>query len=73
MNLHVLPSAVTRMAGPQIMSAIILVTHGRAVRVSLAYLGGHRGRRDRGGALTRRVAASLSGAGALSLGDPADA
>ncbi|MBA9006327.1 GAP family protein [Thermomonospora cellulosilytica] len=38
MNLQILPLAVTMMVGPQIMSAIILVTSRRAVRVSLAFL-----------------------------------
>ncbi|RRO20676.1 GAP family protein [Saccharopolyspora rhizosphaerae] len=40
MGLQVLPLAVTMMAGPQIMSAIVFVTSGRAVRVSLAFLSG---------------------------------
>lgn len=40
MNLQILPLALTMMAGPQIMSAIMLVTTGRAVRVSLAFLSG---------------------------------
>src|SRR5919204_2032537 len=35
---QVLPLAITMMAGPQIMSAIIFVTTPRAVRVSLAFL-----------------------------------
>ncbi|RFU36464.1 GAP family protein [Actinomadura logoneensis] len=38
MSLQVLPLAITMMAGPQIMSAIILTTTSRAVRVSLAFL-----------------------------------
>lgn len=38
MDLQILPLAVTMMMGPQIMSAIILVTADRAVRVSLAFL-----------------------------------
>jgi hypothetical protein len=40
MNLQVLPLAITMMAGPQIMSAIIFVTHPKPVRVSLAFLAG---------------------------------
>jgi hypothetical protein len=36
----VLPLAITMMAGPQIMSAIIFVTAERAVRLSLAFLCG---------------------------------
>ncbi|WP_067451951.1 GAP family protein [Actinomadura macra] len=38
MDLQILPLAITMMAGPQIMSAIILVTTRRPVRVSLAFL-----------------------------------
>jgi hypothetical protein len=37
-NLQVLPLAITMMAGPQIMSAIVFVTTSRAVRVSVAFL-----------------------------------
>lgn len=40
MSLAILPLAITMMAGPQIMSAIVFVTHDRAVRVSLAFLSG---------------------------------
>lgn len=35
---QVLPLAITMMAGPQIMAAILFVTTARAVRVSLAFL-----------------------------------
>lgn len=38
MDLQILPLAVTMMAGPQIVSAVILVTAPRPVRVSLAFL-----------------------------------
>jgi hypothetical protein len=40
MELPILPLAITMMAGPQIISAIIFVTVPGAVRVSLAFLGG---------------------------------
>ena len=40
MSLQVVPLAITMMAGPQIMSAIIFVTHARAMRVSLAFIFG---------------------------------
>lgn len=40
MSTAVLPLAVTMMAGPQIISAIILVTTPRPVRTSLAFLAG---------------------------------
>ncbi|PKW16982.1 hypothetical protein [Saccharopolyspora spinosa] len=36
MHLQVLPLAITMMAGPQIMSAIVFATKSRAVRVSVA-------------------------------------
>jgi threonine/homoserine/homoserine lactone efflux protein len=38
MNTQVLPLAITMMAGPQIMAAIIFVTNDRAVPVSLAFV-----------------------------------
>ncbi|GAA2415971.1 hypothetical protein GCM10010191_27930 [Actinomadura vinacea] len=38
MNLDVLPLAITMMAGPQIISAVVLVTARRPVLVSLAFL-----------------------------------
>jgi hypothetical protein len=37
MNAEVLPLAITMMAGPQIMSAIVLVTGERPVRTSIAF------------------------------------
>lgn len=37
---NILPLAITMMAGPQIMSAIIFVTHPRALRVSVPFIGG---------------------------------
>ncbi|MBR8744574.1 GAP family protein [Nocardiopsis sp. MG754419] len=40
MDLNILPLAITMMAGPQIIAALVLVTTGRAVRVSLAFLVG---------------------------------
>ena len=40
MNLQILPLAITMMAGPQIMSAIIFVTHPKPMRVSVAFLAG---------------------------------
>jgi threonine/homoserine/homoserine lactone efflux protein len=40
MNLQVLPLAITMMAGPAIMAAIVLVTHEQAARESLAFLVG---------------------------------
>jgi hypothetical protein len=40
MELPILPLAITMMAGPQIISAIIFVTVPQAVRVSLSFLAG---------------------------------
>ncbi|MEU8251395.1 GAP family protein [Nonomuraea sp. NPDC048916] len=70
MNLQLLPLAVTMMAGPQIMSAIILVMHRRAVRVSLAFLAGVAIAVIVGVALARLLAHLLSSA--VSLGAPTD-
>ena len=66
MNLQVLPLAITMMAGPQIMAAVVLVTHRHAVRVSLAYLAGIALAATFGVALARLLA------GSISLGDPQD-
>lgn len=38
MNLHILPLAITMMAGPQIMSAIVFVTHEKPRLVSLPFI-----------------------------------
>ncbi|MEU6037865.1 GAP family protein [Actinomadura sp. NPDC047616] len=62
MNLNVLPLAVTMMAGPQIISAIILVTADRAVRVSLAFLCGVLAATVAGVAVARGLAGLLGGA-----------
>jgi hypothetical protein len=40
MNLQVLPLAITMMAGPQIMSAILFVTAEKAVATSVAFVAG---------------------------------
>jgi threonine/homoserine/homoserine lactone efflux protein len=39
-NLQILPLAITMMAGPQIMSSIIFVTHPKPLSVSAAFLAG---------------------------------
>ncbi|WP_128428183.1 GAP family protein [Streptomyces cyaneus] len=65
-GLNVLPLAVTMMAGPQIMSAIIFVTTPRAVRVSLAFLGGVAVATTVGTAITWSLASLFD------LGDPGD-
>lgn len=66
MSAEIIPLAITMMAGPQIMTAIILVTHPTPVRVSVAFLIGV------------AVAATLGTtiyflvAGTIDLGDPSD-
>lgn len=70
MTLQVLPLAITMMVGPQIMSAIILVTTARAVRVSLAFLSGVAAATTLGVAVTRGVFALLGDG--VSFGDPSD-
>jgi Sap, sulfolipid-1-addressing protein len=66
----VLPLAITMMAGPQIMSAIIFVTHARAIRMSLAFIAGVAIGVTLGVALTRGLA-SLLGSN-VSLGESGD-
>jgi hypothetical protein len=69
-NLQILPLAITMMAGPQIMSAIIFVTSEQAVRVSTAFLMGVAIATTVGVAITAGLAALLGDS--LSLGDPSD-
>ncbi|WP_131740811.1 GAP family protein [Actinomadura roseirufa] len=59
MDLQILPLAITMMAGPQIMSAIIFVTTGKAVPVSLAFLLGVAVAVTAGVAITRGIFALL--------------
>ena len=59
MTIHVLPLAITMMAGPQIISAIILVTAERAIRLSLAFLAGVLAATVAGLAVARGVAELL--------------
>ena len=66
MNTDILPLAITMMAGPQIMSAIIFVTHQRAVRMSLAFIAGA------AIGVTLGVIVTTNLASLLSLGDPDD-
>ncbi|MGH2907474.1 MAG: GAP family protein [Solirubrobacterales bacterium] len=40
MNLHILPLAIAMMAGPQIISSIVLVTAPKPVKPSVAYVAG---------------------------------
>ncbi|WP_433475149.1 GAP family protein [Spirillospora sp. CA-142024] len=70
MDLRILPLAVTMMVGPQIMSAIVLVTTKQAVRVSLAFLAGVATAALVGTAIARGVFALLGNG--VSFGDPSD-
>jgi hypothetical protein len=67
-NLQILPLAITMMAGPQIMSAVIFVTSERAVRLSLAFVGGV-ALATAIGVVVMHAIVDLSG---IDLGDPAD-
>ncbi|MCO6009399.1 GAP family protein [Actinoallomurus purpureus] len=67
MSVHVLPLAITMMAGPQIISAIIFVTAERAIRLSLAFLAGVLTATVAGLAIARAVAELLGSA--VHLGD----
>ncbi|HEX5568377.1 MAG TPA: GAP family protein [Streptomyces sp.] len=69
-SLQILPLAITMMAGPQILSAIVLVTAPKAVRVSLAFLAGVAVAATVGTALARGLAALLGNA--VELGASSD-
>jgi cytochrome c biogenesis protein CcdA len=68
MNLEILPLAITMMAGPQIISAIIFVTAKKPVPVSLAFVGGVAIATTVGVLLMYLVGKALD----LDLGDPSD-
>jgi hypothetical protein len=70
MSLEILPLAVTMMAGPQIMSAIIFVTHEQAIRVSTAFVVGVAIATTAGVTIAAGLAALL-GSG-VELGDSSD-
>jgi hypothetical protein len=65
-NLETLPLAITMMAGPQIMSAILFVTTAKAVRNSVAFVGAVALAATVGVTITRAVASTLD------LGEPSD-
>jgi threonine/homoserine/homoserine lactone efflux protein len=69
-NLAIMPLAITMMAGPQIMSAIIFVTSPRAGRISLAFLIGVFSATVIGTLLAFGLANLLGGQ--VSLGDSSD-
>lgn len=66
MSTAILPLAVTMMAGPQEMTAIIFVTHPNLVKVSLAFLAGVTSAMVSGTAIYYLLA------GTVDLGDPSD-
>jgi threonine/homoserine/homoserine lactone efflux protein len=66
MNVQILPLAITMMAGPQIMAAIIFVTAPKALRVSVPFLAGV------AIATTVGVIITTTLASLLSLGDPSN-
>src|SRR5215204_6035485 len=66
MNQAILPLAITMMAGPQIMSAIIFVTASKPVKLSVAFLSAV------AIAATMGVAIFLALGNNFSLGDPND-
>ena len=68
MNTDILPLAITMMAGPQIMSAIVFVTSQRAVKNSLAFVLAVLVATTVGVAVLLGVHSLLD----LSLGDPSD-
>jgi len=68
MSLQVLPLAITMMAGPQIMSAIIFVTGDDPVRVSLTFLIGVVVAATVGTAIAKGVVSVLG----IDLGDSSD-
>jgi hypothetical protein len=71
MNGQILPLAITMMAGPQIMSAIIFVTSKDAVKLSLAFISGVAIGVTVGVAAARGLASLLGSS--TSLGDSSDA
>jgi small neutral amino acid transporter SnatA (MarC family) len=66
-SLQILPLAITMMAGPQIMSAIVLLTSTTPVPASLAFLTGVTIAAIVGVAIARGLAAVLGSS--VSLGD----
>jgi small neutral amino acid transporter SnatA (MarC family) len=70
MDLTILPLAVTMMAGPAIMAAVVFVTHKEALRVSMAFLAAVAIATTVGVAITRGIVSLLSDN--VSLGDSSD-
>ena len=70
MNLQILPLAITMMAGPQIMSAIIFVTANKPLKLSAYFLGGVVIAVSVGLTITYTLASVLGNS--VSLGDSSD-
>ena len=70
MNEQIVPLAITMMAGPQIMSAIVFVTSKDALKLSLAFITGA-AIGVTTGVVVARALGSLLGSN-VSLGDPSD-
>ena len=70
MSLEILPLAITMMAGPQIMSAIIFLTTPKPVKVSASFVAAVAIAVTVGVIITRALAALLGNI--VSLGDPSD-
>jgi hypothetical protein len=70
MDLHILPLAITMMAGPQILSAIIFVSRDDAVPISLAFLAGVLAATAAGVLIMSLLASAFHGR--VGLGDPGD-
>jgi len=70
MNLQILPLAITMMAGPQIMSAIIFVTALKPLKLSAAFIAGAAIGSTVGLAITFILATLLGNS--ISLGDPSN-
>ena len=71
MSLEILPLAITMMAGPQIMSAIIFITTPKPVKVSVSFISAVAVATAVGVLITRTLAGLLGNI--VSLGDPSDA
>ena len=70
MNLQIVPLAITMMAGPQIMSAIIFITALKPLKLSSAFISGAALGSTAGLAITFTLATLLGNS--ISLGDPSD-
>ena len=70
MNLAILPLAITMLAGPQIMSAIIFVTNPKPLKLSASFLAGVAIAVTVGVTITYIFASLL--ANSISLGDPSN-